>query len=322
MTRPANPASPPHDDAAGGGPAGNASPEGDRDALWPFPLRTLDVGPGRVSLVDEGAEGAKPGAPTLVFVHGTPTWSLLYRRFLGALAGRHRVVAWDHLGFGRSERPEGWGYRPADHAAVVARVIDALGLDDVVLVAHDFGGPIGLDWALDHPERVRGLVLFNTWMWSLEGTTAARMGRMLSGRVGRFLYRRNFSPRVLLPAGFADRKRLDPAVYRAYLDAFPDPASRHAPWVFARELAGSGDWYEANWARRERIAELPALLLWGMKDPAFGPAALRRWEGLFERATTVPFADAGHFVQEEAPDEALAALEGWLAELAAGAPGS
>lgn len=295
-----------------------AAPAHDVGGRWPFPLRHLEVEEGRVHLVDEGRETAPPGSPALVFVHGTPTWSFLWRHSLSALVDRYRVVAWDHLGFGRSDRPDGWGCRPSDHARVLAQVADALELDDVVLAVHDFGGPIGLNWALDHPERVRGFVLFNTWMWSLEGTTAARMSRILGGRIGRFLYRQNFSPRVLLPAGFADRKRLDPAVHRAYLDAFPDPASRHAPWVFARELAGSSDWYEANWARRERIAHLPALLLWGMKDPAFGPDALRRWEALFDDATVVPFPEAGHFVQEEAPEEALRALEGWLDEQGAG----
>lgn len=284
---------------------------------WPYPLRLVELDGGRVSVVDSGPEtrpSSHGSGPTLVFVHGTPTWSYLYRHFLRSLSRSYRVVAWDHLGFGRSDRPPGWGYRPEDHSRNMERLMEHLEVDQVVLVVHDFGGPIGMDWALDHPERVEGLVLFNTWMWSLAGTMAARMGRLLSGRLGRALYRRNFSPRVLLPMGFADRKRLTPSVHQAYKDAFPDPDSRLGAWALARALGGSGAWYQANWERRSALDGIPALLLWGMKDPAFGASALARWQEVFPGACTIGFSEAGHFVQEEAPQEALNAMESWLQE--------
>jgi pimeloyl-ACP methyl ester carboxylesterase len=297
----------------------------------PWPTRFIDVGVGRVHLVDTGPpttpsnsggpdRTAGAGSPPLLLLHGTPTWSFLYRHVLTGLADHQRVIAYDHLGFGRSDRPEGWGYRPRDHGKIVNRVVESLELEELILGVHDFGGPIGLSWALDHVERVRGLVLFNTWMWSLEGTSAARMGRWLSGRIGRALYRRNFSPRVLLPLGFADRKRLSGETHRAYLDAFPDPASRHAPWVFARELAASGPWYQELWERRELLSDIPALLLWGMKDPAFGPSALARWEKALPRARIERFEDVGHFPQEEAPQQVVRALREWLAN-SSGRPG-
>jgi len=284
---------------------------------WPYPLRLVEVEAGQVSVVRAGPEleeESRSSEPTLVFLHGTPTWSFLYRHFLQSLSRNRRVVAWDHLGFGQSDRPSDWGYRPEDHARNMGRIMDALELDQVILVLHDFGGPIGLDWALDHPERVRGLVLFNTWMWSLEGTTAARMSRLLSGRLGRALYRRNFSPRFLLPMGFADRNRLDRSTHQAYMDAFPDPDSRSGLWALARALTESGAWYQANWERRSALGRIPALLLWGMKDPAFGSDALARWQEALPQAQAVPFPHAGHFVQEEAPQEALQAMEAWLQE--------
>lgn len=292
----------------------------------PWPSRFIDVGPGRVHMLDTGipsppsnasdsGKGEREEAPPLLLLHGTPTWSFLYRHLLAGLADRHRVIAYDHLGFGRSDRPQDWGYRPRDHSRIVARIVDSLELEEVILGVHDFGGPIGLSWALDHVERVRGLVLFNTWMWSLEGTSAARMGRWLSGRIGRSLYRWNFSPRILLPLGFADRKRLSRETHRAYLDAFPDPASRHAPWIFARELAASGPWYQELWERREALSELPALLLWGMRDPAFGPSALARWEEALPGARIERLEDVGHFPQEEAPREVVRALREWLVSI-------
>lgn len=280
---------------------------------YPFRSSFLDVGPGRLHYVDEGR------GPAVLCVHGTPTWSYLYRHLIGELSGDYRVIAVDHLGFGLSDKPSGWGYRPADHARNLEVFVERLGLEDFTLVVHDFGGPIGLSYALAHPERVRALVLFNTWLWSLRGSAAERASRIMGGPIGRFLYRRlNFSPRVLLKAVYGDKRNLTPAVHRQYLAPFPTPATREAPWVLARELLGSSDWYEELWGWRERLAEKPALLLWGGKDPTFGAAALARWRGMLAQARVVEFPEAGHFVQEEAPGEAARAIRGFLVETTGG----
>ena len=267
--------------------------------LYPFGSHYVDVGPGRMHYVDEGA------GPIVVLVHGTPTWSFLYRDVIRALARDHRVIAPDHLGFGLSDRPAEWSYRPEDHARNLEVLIERLELRDVTLAVHDFGGPIGLSYALAHPANVRGLVLFNTWLWSLEGTPAERLSRVMSSAFGHLLYTRfNISPRVLVKAAFGDKRKLTAAVHRHYIDAFPTAAERHAPWVLARELIGSSDWYESLWQRVDVLAAKPALLLWGMKDPAFGPDALARWKQALPGARTIEFPESGHFVQEEAPAEA------------------
>jgi haloalkane dehalogenase len=272
--------------------------------------RYLDVPGGRLHYLDAGT-----GAP-LVMVHGTPTSSYLYRHLVAGLSAEYRVIAVDHLGFGLSDKPRDGAYRPADHARNLAALIESLGLRDITLVVHDFGGPIGLSYAIEHPDNVRALVLFNTWMWSLAGTPAEKASRMLSGALGRFLYTRlNFSPRVLLKAAFGDKSKLTPEVHRHYMAAFPSPGQRHAPWVLARELMGSTEWYEELWRRRAAIAGKPALLLWGMKDPAFGPDALARWRGELRAARVVEFPEAGHFVQEEAPSAAVRDIRAFLAAL-------
>jgi pimeloyl-ACP methyl ester carboxylesterase len=279
-------------------------------ALYPFRSHHLDIGAGRLHYVDEG-EG-----PVLVLVHGTPTWSFLYRRLIAGLSREYRVVALDHLGFGLSDKPQDWGYRPEDHARNLAVLIDHLELRDLTLVVHDFGGPIGLAYAIEHPENVRALVLFNTWMWSLRGTSAETVSKLAGGWLGRLLYQRfNFSPRVLVRAAFGDKRKLTREVRRHYVEAFPTPSDRLGPWVLARELAGSSDWYEGLWARRERLAEKPALILWGMKDPAFGADALERWKAGLDNAHVVEFPESGHCVQEEAPAEAEREIRAFLSGL-------
>ncbi len=277
-------------------------------SLYPFEPHYLDTPSGRLHYVDEGA------GDVVLMVHGTPTWSFLYRHLIRELARDHRVIAPDHLGFGLSERPPDFGYRPADHAANFALLIERLGLRDITLVVHDFGGPIGLSYAVQHPERVRALVLFNTWLWSLRGTPTERVARVMSSALGRFLYTRlNASPRLIVPGAFGDRRLLTKDVHRHYIDAFPTPATRHAPWVLARELIGSSDWYDELWEKRASLADKPALLLWGMKDPAFGLDALARWKAALPGARAVEFPAAGHFVQEEAPDDAAREIRAFLA---------
>lgn len=270
---------------------------------YPFEPHGLDVEGGRLSYVDEGE-----GEP-IVMVHGTPTWSFMYRHLIRALSPRYRCVAPDHLGFGLSDRPAGWSYRPEDQARNLARLIETLNLKDVTLAVHDYGGPIGLAYALEHPENVRRLVLFNTWMWSFAGDWRAEwLARILAGRLGRYLYeRRAFSVWVMLRHAIADRRRYTPEVERHYLQALDG----HATWIYARELTASGAWFDSLWARRERIARIPAILIWGMKDPAFA-RYLPRWRQVFEQAEVVQLADCGHAPPEERAPESLPFLTRFL----------
>jgi haloalkane dehalogenase len=275
---------------------------------YPFQSHYFAADMGRMHYVDEGQ-----GRPILM-VHGTPTWSFLYRDLIKGLSKSHRVIAMDHIGFGLSDKPEGWTYRPEDHARNLAALVRHLGLEDFTLVVHDFGGPIGLAYALEHPEDVRDLVLFNTWMWPLEDNPGAVRGsKLMGGAMGRFLYRRlNLSPKQLIPAAMGDRSTLTKEAHRHYIDAFPRPEDRPAPWVFARELIGSSGWYDSLWQRRARIQEKPALLLWGMKDPTFGPEYLERWKQVLPRAVSREFPDAGHFVQEEEGERLVPVIERFL----------
>lgn len=264
--------------------------------LFPFTSRWFDSADGRMHYVDEGS-----GEPVL-FVHGTPTWSFLYRHLIRRAAARHRAIAVDHLGFGLSDKPPLAPYAPNDHARRLVALIDALDLRGVTLVVHDFGGPIGLAAALERPDRIARLVLFNTWLWDLGDDRAiARGARIAGSRMGRVLYRRlNFPVGVLMPAAFKNRRALTQEVHRHYAAPLATPDDRNAAWHCARALLGSATWFESLWRSRERLHAKPMLLLWGLGDPAFGPPYLERWRREFASAFTHTFADCGHFVPEEA----------------------
>ena len=278
--------------------------------LYPFATRTFDTPDGRMSYVDEG-EG-----PPVVLVHGTPTWSFLYRSLITTLRPRHRVIAVDHLGFGLSEKPPGAPYRPADHARRLGALIDSLGLTDITLVVHDFGGPIGMAAALERLDRIERLVVMNTFVWPLDDDPSIRRaGRVAGSWIGRLLYRyMNFSVKVLLPAGFHDRSILTPHLHGQYAAPFATPDERVATWAFARALLGESHWYRQLWLRRGELGAKPMLLAWGMKDPAFGPGYLARWREAFPQARVESFASSGHFVPEEAPRELSAAVEEFISE--------
>jgi len=268
----------------------------DRDA-YPFQPHTLPTPEGRIRYLDEGR-----GRPILI-VHGTPSWSFEWRHVVRALSREYRVIVPDHLGFGLSDRPlDPAILRPADHARRLFELVASLDLRDVIVVAHDFGGPIAMPLVLDEPRRITGLVALNTWCWESDARTR-RLSRFVRSPLGRLLYRGlNASPRWIVPMAFGDRGKLDRATHRQYLAPFGSWAERLAPWVLGVELAGSDAWYEAQWARRRELAGLPVALVWGMKDPAFGPAALARWLQAFPDADVTQLPACGHFPAEEAPD--------------------
>jgi haloalkane dehalogenase len=281
-------------------------------AAYPFADHFLEVDGGRMHYVDEGA-----GEPIL-FLHGTPVWSFLYRHMITALRGEFRCIAPDHIGFGLSAKPPAWGYSFAEHAHNLARLIDHLGLRRFTLVVHDLGGPIGLSYALDHPERVARLLIANSFMWPMTGEFAVPpIGKLFGSPLGRWLYlRQNASARMLLPMVYGDRSKLTPAIHQQYIAPFPRPEDRHGMFAFAQQMAAGAPWCAGLWERRAALADIPASLVWGMKDVAFGPKFLARWRELLPEAPVLELPDAGHFVQEEAPTQTVDALRALLAPVA------
>ena len=262
---------------------------------YPFESNFTSLEPGRLHYVDEGE-----GRPILL-LHGNPTWSFLYRDVIRDLSEEYRTIAPDYFGFGLSDKPRYWSYRPEDHAQIIAEFVDELGLEELTLVVHDWGGPIGLSYAEAHPENVRSLVVINSWCWPVEGQLRYRLwSSLVGGPIGRYFGKRyNFLADRMLSMGVADRSLLTDQVKRHYTEPLANPDNRMGTWTFAREVTGSSAWLENLWNERGTIAGIPALIIWGRKDRAFGMDALRTWQGLFPDARTVEYEDAGHYVPEE-----------------------
>jgi haloalkane dehalogenase len=279
-------------------------------AEYPFEDRYFDLPEGRMHYVDEGT-----GAP-IVMVHGNPMWSFEFRNMIKALRGSYRCIAPDHLGFGLSEKPFSYSYLPAAHAANLERLLESLDLHDATLVVQDWGGPIGLAYALDHPERIRSLVISNTWMWSVRFVLRFRLFSAVMGApIGRYRIRTsNYFVRSVMPGALGDPKALTPAIHAQYLDALPNPEDRKGSWVFPGQIIGSSEWLASLWARRDRVANKRVLLAWGANDIGFGKKELERWIGLFPQATVARFPKAGHYLPEEDPQGLVAAMRPILGE--------
>lgn len=276
------------------------------DALaYPFPSQEIQVGQHRLHYVDQG------NGPVVLFVHGTPTWSFLYRAQMRALSPQFRCVAVDHIGFGLSDKPVDAPYSPEWHSHNLEKLVDHLGLKDITLVVHDFGGPIGLSFAIRRPELVQRVVLLNTWLWeTAENPAAQRVDRIIRSPLGRFMYLRlNASPKLLLKRAFADKRKLTKALHRHYVRVFPTKASRHGLLRLAENLVGASAWYDAQWKALDRIAGKPFTIIWGMKDAFITPDYLQTWLKRLSNVQQVArLPEVGHFPQEEAPQEVTQAI--------------
>lgn len=275
---------------------------------FPFTPHYLHVEGGRMHYIDEGQ------GETILFLHGCPTWSYLFRSAIRQLSrAGYRCVAPDHIGFGLSEKPHQWPYSPAAHCRNVEKLIEHLGLDDVTLVMHDLGGPIGMTYAIEHPERIKRMVLMNTWIGSLENDPAAqKISKMASGPLGKFLYMNTCAgPKSIRPM-FGNREKYTDEIHSAYFGPFANKEDRISTLEAAKHLTDSTAWYSDIWLNRKVLAGKPMLMIWGLKDPTFGEKALNRIWHEFPLADVTTFPDAGHLPIEERPRETVEAIRAFM----------
>ena len=273
--------------------------------LFPYESRFISIDGARVHYVDEG------DGPVLLLAHGNPTWSFLYRHVIERLSGRFRTIAWDHPGFGLSTAPPDYGFRPRDHARIASQLIEALDLHDITLMIQDWGGPIALDAALDHVDRMRALVVGNTMFHPVDDDRfMSFVSRRMDSPFGRFLnVRLNFFPRFFVP--MAMKRKPDREVRAMYRAPFATRESRHAHAMLPGEILRSHDFLASIESRIGQLTHLPILVVWPDRDPGFKERHLRRWLDAFPDHALVRLEGVGHYIQEEAPDEIADAITSW-----------
>lgn len=259
------------------------------------------------------------GTP-IVHLHGNPTSSFLWRNILPASALHGRAIAPDMIGFGRSDKPD-IAYRFHDHVRYFDAFMDALGLDGVVLVLHDWGGGVGLSWARRHADRVRGVVVTEAVVKPISWSAASLRERLVframrHPRIGDWLNLRNaFFVRVLMQQ--MTSTRLDAEVRAAYMEPFPTRASRVPVAQWPREIAFDGDpadvhiEVERNY-RWFKEADVPKLLLHAQPGVIFKPDEVAKIAEGARELTIRSIGEGLHFVQEDAPDAINRELAQWL----------
>jgi len=234
--------------------------DGVDDTLFPFESRFIDIDGHRIHYVDEGT------GHTLLFLHGNPTWSFDYSTVIASLCSEFRCIAVDYPGFGLSVPAAGYRYLPAEHAQVISGFVDVLTLEGITLVAHDWGGPIGLATVQQRGEVFDRLVLTNTWAWPVGAPLIQVMSHVMGSRIGRLLIRQlNLFVNVMIPVGHRLTKPTSKQMAH-YQQALDSPARREASAVFPREITASRAFLGDIEAGLPDIAALPTLIIWGDAD--------------------------------------------------------
>ena len=290
---------------------------------YPFKPNYMTVNGLSLHYVDESPED-NPDAEPIVLLHGNPTWSYLYRNFAPPLVeAGYRCIVPDHMGYGKSEksldRAEFVLERKIDY---FCGVMDQLDLKDITLVMQDWGGSIGLGYAVKNPERIKRLIIMSTWAFVFpEDIPDENLPPLLAmcrkPEIGEtMLLAYNVFVEGFLPLAIVRKEKITPALLDAYRAPFPDYNSR-IPTMAIQDVPLSKDHpsYSTMAAVQEKLGVLnvPTCLIWGEDDHVF-PAdqVLPLWQGFYPHSETHMIPRAGHFLQEDAPEEICEVIKDFL----------
>ncbi|VAW61513.1 Haloalkane dehalogenase 2 [hydrothermal vent metagenome] len=258
----------------------------------------------RIHYVDEG-EG-----PVLLLLHGNPTWSFLYRHIIAELRDNFRIIAPDYPGFGLSSAPPKYGFTAAEQAEAMTAFVEHLDLEGITMMVQDWGGPIGFAIAERYPERFDRFIIGNTWAWPLERSGQKAFSTLMGGWPGQFAaWCCNGVLHFFMSKGM--EKDLSDAEMAMYLAPFKERAARTPTHVFPAQLLDADAFLQKVYNNLSRLADRPVLIVWGLEDFAFQEPERDRFRKLFADHQSVLLENAGHFIQEDAPEEITRAILAW-----------
>lgn len=288
------------------------------DGTFPFKAHFTSSPGFRMHYVDEGT-----GQP-IILIHGEPTWAYLYRKFIPVLSRHFRVIAPDHMGFGKSETPLGADYTLDRHARNLGTLIEALDLHDITLVMQDWGGPIGAVVASRYPDLMKRFVAMNTifgtdrnvheeqltpWFAAIK---AMEDSGQLEAVLGNLRY---LVGGIMMTLGLQRRDVVTETWLRAYAAAFPTFDECRGAIAFPLEglhLERIRDTLVGALPELFKLGQagVPAMMIEGMQDRAIWPhVAIAGFRAFFPKGTVHEIVNAGHFIQEDAPEVVLPLIE-------------
>lgn len=284
--------------------------------LFPFRSRFADIGGLRYHYIDEGA-----GEP-IVMVHGNPTWSFYFRALITTLSAHYRTIAPDHIGCGWSEKPapDRYDFRLRSRILDLSLFLDTLGLEEkITLVMHDWGGMIGIGYAVSCPERIGRIVLMNTAAFlSPKGKPLPFRLRLArnSGLLAPFLIQ-GLNLFVLGALLMASRKGLSGPVRRGLAAPYNCWRNRTAVLKFVQDIPikktdPSFELVRYVGDHLHVLADHPKLICWGERDFVFDGDYLTEWRERFPDAEIHSFPDAGHYVLEDEPGAVVQHIRNFL----------
>ena len=284
---------------------------------YPFSSANATINGLRLHYLDEGERSSPP----VVMVHGNPTWSFFFRQPVLALRERWRCIVPDHIGMGLSDRPgpAQYGYTLENRIDDLDALLERLGIvSNITLLLHDWGGMIGMGYACRHPQRIKALILMNTAGFHLPpGLHLPWQLQLARGPLGPLLVQGlNAFCRGAVSL-CVSRQPLPPDVAHAYLQPYASWSARLAVLRFIQDIPlRPGDpSYAAVSAIDGGISQfqnLPLLLCWGLRDFIFTAEFLNEWRRRFPRAEVQTYADAGHYLLEDAAGEVIPVMQQFL----------
>ncbi len=287
--------------------------------IYPFKDNWIEIDDLTLHYIDEG-EG-----PIILFFHGNPSWSLLYRGIIPEMSKSYRCICVDYPGYGLSERPskEEYDYLPETHSAIMEKFVDKLGLKDIVTFHQDWGGPIGLGLAGRRPELIKKIILGNTWAFDVNSDNRLKSIKEFSLWMGgeenrEKVINENLFLNMVTPLFRQGEERRNPdladAVEIAYNIPWSIPGWRYPTWISPNQIAAGADFIAEVEKGLASLKEIPVLFFWGMQDKACTPSFYDKFKEYFSNQKLVELPNANHFFQEDEPEIIVDEMKKFIAK--------
>lgn len=289
---------------------------------YPFQPKRIEIRPGiLMSYLDEGPADA----PILLMLHGNPSWSYLWRRWVQELRSEYRCIVPDHVGMGLSDKPDDTQYEYTLDSRIddVETLLAKLGITKPLTMAvHDWGGGIGFGWATRHPSQVSRLLITNTgaFLMPKEKTLPKSLWLGRDTKLGEFLIR-GLNAFARGTARIGSVRPLPHDIFEGFVKPYDSWANRRSVLRFVQDIPlQPGDRSYATvqhtGEKLSQFADRPTLIFWGLRDFVFDHHFLKGFQDALPGATVYAYDDAAHYVLEDKADESLPLVKEFLATTA------